>query len=453
MVDAFKAFLKNVISTYYPYENENYKLIRTYLKEVSRNNVLDEDTINSIHRDIIAYRLSQIENSPFNGQSLITYMDNGEEKTISKSEYFTNVFPEVLFSRVQTDETLASNSLFKYLEFETIENPVTKKNDIKISFQDIGGLGAEAIETIKNGWVDLINTPSDVNKDIPYFLYLYGFHNSAFEYGHQSVLHLAPTEIKVTMSAGTQYNGDKYSYVDVIRELRTENYLGIHEKFIRLYIANHTDNKTFVESPVGKYKSKFKIKMYEGGHINDTVVIDDLSDDAKDELNPFVRKFDTVNDAITVTPVIEIDGNYYMAETLDSEGFTTLEDEVTYRRFQPYNTQNNGIKYMNINYLKYAPQGEENIADDPKIPEVTEQDKNFTSDLKKEIVEKTNEQKVIEALQYAKQLQPYKESFSQLDVIEMVIKELSQDELENFLNEAREEVKNLIDPETNNPIC
>ena len=67
MVDAFKAFLKNVISTYYPYENENYKLIRTYLKEVSRNNILDEDTINSIHRDIIAYRLNQIENSPFNG--------------------------------------------------------------------------------------------------------------------------------------------------------------------------------------------------------------------------------------------------------------------------------------------------------------------------------------------------------------------------------------------------
>ena len=232
-------------------------------------------------------------------------------------------------------------------------------------------MGVEAIETIKNGWVDLINTHSDVNKDIPYFLYLYGFHNSAFEYGHQSVLHLAPTELKVTMSAGTQYNGDKYSYVDVIRELRTEGYLGIHEKFIRLYIANHTDNKTFVESPVGKYKSKFKIKMYEGGHINDTVVIDDLSDDAKDELNPFVRKFDTVNDAITVTPVIEIDGNYYMAETLDSEGFTTLEGEVTYRRFQPYNTQNNGIKYMNINYLKYTPQSEENIVDDPKIPEVT----------------------------------------------------------------------------------
>ena len=61
-------------------------------------------------------------------------MDNGKEKTISKSEYFTNVFPEVLFSRIQNDETLANNSLFKYLEFETIENPITKKNDIKISF-------------------------------------------------------------------------------------------------------------------------------------------------------------------------------------------------------------------------------------------------------------------------------------------------------------------------------
>ena len=454
MADAFKAFLKNVVSKYYPYENVNYKIIRDALKEVSKNNILDEDTINSIHRDIIAYRLNQIENSPFNGQSLITYMDNGEEKTISKSEYFTNVFPEVLFSRIQTDEALASNSLFKYLEFETIENPVTKKNDIKISFQNIGGLGAEAIETIKNGWVDLINTPSDINKDIPYFLYLYGFHNSAFEYGHQSVLHLAPTEIKVTMSAGTQYNGDKYSYVDVIKELRTEGNLGISEKFIRQYIANHTDNRIFVESPVGKYKNEFKLKMYDGGHINDVVIIDDLSNGANDELNPFVRRFDPIIGTITVTPVIEVDGNYYMAETSDSEGFNTLEDEVTYRRFQPYNTQNNGIKYMNINYLKYTPQSEQKIIDDPKISEVTEQDENLTSDSKKEISEqKTNEQKVIEALQYAKQLQPYKESFSQLDIIEMVIKELSQDELEEFLNEARKEIKNLIDPETNNPIC
>ena len=453
MADTFKAFLKNVISKYYPYENVNYNLIRSYLREVSKNNILNEDTINSIHRDIVAYRLSQIENSPFNGQSLITYIDNGEEKTISKSEYFTNVFPEVLFSRIQTDETLANNSLFKYLEFETIENPVTKKNDIKISFQNIGGLGAEAIETIKNGWVDLINTPSDVNKDIPYFLYLYGFHNSAFEYGHQSVLHLAPTEIKVTMSAGTQYNGDKYSYIDVIRELRTEGNLGIHEKFIRLYIANHTDNKTFVESPVGKYKNKFKIKMYKGGHINDTVVIDDLLDNAGDNLNPFIRKFNKTSGAITVTPVIEIDGNYYMAETLDDEGFNTLKGEVTYRRFQPYNTQNNGIKYMNINYLKYTSQSEENIADDPKIPEVVEQDKNFTSEPKEEIIKKTKEQKVIEALQYAKQLQPYNEQFSQLDIVEMFIKELSQDELETFLNEARKEIKNLTDPETNNSIC
>ena len=95
--------------------------------------------------------------------------------------------------------------------------------------------------------------------------------------------------------------------------------------------------------------------MYEGGHINDVVIIDDLSNSTNDELNPFVRRFDSITGTITVTPVIEVDGNYYMAETSDSEGFSTLEDEVTYRRFQPYNTQNNGIKYMNINYLKYTP--------------------------------------------------------------------------------------------------
>ena len=112
--------VEKVLSKYFPYNTSTYKDVRGLMASLTKGGTLDADTINSIHRDVLAYMLSQREGSLFNGEQPVRI---GSE-VISAREYYTNRFAKRLYETIIANPELKSFMILndQFAEFITDED-------------------------------------------------------------------------------------------------------------------------------------------------------------------------------------------------------------------------------------------------------------------------------------------------------------------------------------------
>lgn len=223
MFDSNRKAVK-ALSKYFPYETELYSNTRRMANRVGRYGNLNEDDINSLHRDLPVYLLAKQTLSDFYGEGLHK-VKNEEGKyvksNITNREYYREQFAGDLVTMLNEDPKLASLDIFQYMipqeqvfSYEALvkykdaagtphERIETKeRNGWVVTMQDVGGLDAQTKEAIKESWESLMDVNVDGNFKNPKYaelgkdLFMYCYYQMGFQFSPISFMHLAPTAVK-----------------------------------------------------------------------------------------------------------------------------------------------------------------------------------------------------------------------------------------------------------------
>lgn len=462
MYDANRTFIQNVVSKYFPYENKPIGRTREILKSLTLGGNLNEDTINSIHRDAIVYYLNSITMSPFNGEGLVTYPDGKDSKTTTNRDYYLNIFPERLHKRLQKDKELREMELFRRLYIEAKQN-----NDgsfsTTIQLQSVGD--TESTDAIKESWSDLAKSNDPLYKEIAHSLYFYGFHRTGYDFSYKSINHLAPVDFLMNLEIGLDEEGNPYKYTDFLEDVNNGMELG--EKFITRYLANHSDNSLFVFKPTGPYQQMFKVEMNKGGKLNDTVTIDLSKQMSPNKPNPF-GKWNKQTELYEVTPIVFVDGNYYMAQT-NHNYFQHNEAVVNYERYIPNNMGENNMDYSKVDFVrnrnarKEFEEAMDEVMGGFSTDELLEDYSQTTGSTMGSQQDNLTTVKDYSKLSISDIIKLIYEKFEIImpdgdkETLREKMKDLKEDELLESLKQLdeliAEEAKNLIDPQTGQKVC
>lgn len=212
MYDTNRKALK-LFAKYFPYETTPYKGARNKLNDICMRGSLGEDEINSIHSALPVAILAKQTASDFYGEGLHYVRVNGEYKksNVTNRTYYREDFAGDLVETLGKYPELMDVAIFKYMLPESKDVSIGKDpetgNDIvketwAISMQDVGGLGAEAKEEIKESWDYLMEVDDEGNfKNLEYAdlgkdLFMYCFYQMGFDFSPISFMHLAPTAVK-----------------------------------------------------------------------------------------------------------------------------------------------------------------------------------------------------------------------------------------------------------------
>lgn len=297
---------EKAINKFYPYNTKAYREAREWLAKFTRSGVLNAETINSIHSELMVYMLSQQENSLFNGSMPI----NVAGEVVSSREYFTEIFPEGLFNILESNPELKSMPIFQYMQFSIDEDT----NKVSMNIQDIGGLAPYQKDEIRESWEDLLLNENTA--EIAQSLFLYNYFKLGFTFSHLSFMNLAPTEVKLAIKVGYDYDGNSKSYVDFLNEVQEEK-VGVNsQEFAKQYLLNHLDNERLVFNPKGRSGKIISDLAFNNGVAVKNFILNTktLGKDANVFLLP--SKNSKVN---VFRPVIVIDDLVYMCNSGESE--------------------------------------------------------------------------------------------------------------------------------------
>lgn len=119
-----------LLSRYYPYETSSYSKVRERLASLTRSGLLNEDTINTAHNDLMTYMLNSVEDSEFFGEGIIRLSDT---ETTTNREYYTQMFPQQLFNFLEGRPDLKALPLFQHIQIETFETKDKKSiTEVKV---------------------------------------------------------------------------------------------------------------------------------------------------------------------------------------------------------------------------------------------------------------------------------------------------------------------------------
>ena len=436
MYDATRSMIDYVCSNYLPYNNYYYDSARAILTDLSSSVALSEDVINTIHRDVLVHYLNNLENSQFDPYSPMTFMDGNKEVTKTKREYYEQDFPETLYNFLKSHPEVAEKELFRFLQFDATEKE-DGKLDIKLSFRTVNI--DENTEMIKESWGDLINDENPQLKELGEMLYFYGFFTKGFDFGHNSIIHLVPSEFLLNMEV---YKDVKYT--DVLKDISEKNGM-VSDEFIRQFIANHTDTRTFITEPKGRYLSDWKTEMYKDGKLQNKVLID-LNSPKNGPKNPF-GKYNGVLKEFEIKPVVMVDGEYYMCM---DKGFRTEEQLALYQRFTPSNLKNTGVRYGTVNYTIDNEVTPESSVDDTQSI-FGKQGTIEQQETPKIDYSKLTEKELIDLAYEYIDLNPDMDNILGREMF----KDISREDLIDTIQDMRQELvnKKIIDPESGNPLC
>jgi hypothetical protein len=333
MFDMNRRSLK-ALSKYYPYENREYKEMRKYFLKKSKYKSLDASLINSMHMDLLVFKLSQYENGPFNGDKL-KVQENGEEITFR--DYFTKYFAKEVYDMYYSDserfKDLKDYDIFKYMFFSV------EDNQSQMSLQDIGGLLPHQKEAIKNSWEELLNNRPGLAK----CLFLYNFYNTGFTFTPLSFLNLAPTRLKETIEVEPGVTFRDFLY----KTLNGENFN--QREFFEQFIRNHSEYYNFTYSVKGPVRNRIlsNCEVYIDGSINDEFDLD------IDKLGDFKTLFTISEEGLTdnevaFVPMLNIDGYLFICDNNDFN--ISTNGIMRYKRVDNLGTTNVVTKYYNPNY-------------------------------------------------------------------------------------------------------
>ena len=138
--------------------------------------------------------------------------------------------------QIADNPTLAQNPLIRVL---TVKEK-SKHNPIRSLVANVTGLSSDAIETVKNGWSDLVRNPE--TKELALALFNYNFYKSGFSFSPTSFMHLAPNDVKIAATA----------YISSLRPNTTNSIFEIDahktEAFVNQFKRNNGHDKRLVPS-------------------------------------------------------------------------------------------------------------------------------------------------------------------------------------------------------------
>lgn len=312
--------VKNILSTYFPYDTDAYSSARTLLADVTKSGTLTADIINSMHRDMLAYMLSQREGGLFNGEQPIVV--DGE--TMTAREYYTDRFSKRLYEAIAKDPNLKSYLILSddFAEFTINE----ETNNVTFQVHNVGGLQAHQKDAVKESWEELAEDYPNIARD----LFLYNFYKSGFNFTPFTFMSLAPNSVKQSIIVEKRMEGGtlkEVSYIDFLREIQKGDISINTEDFVIQYILNHVDNDKLVFNPKGK-------------------VLTDVRKLAKTEANIAKRSFEidagasdnrkiwtigrTEKGGLKFRPCVKIDGVIYIARGDGDTFHTSTGNTMTY---------------------------------------------------------------------------------------------------------------------------
>ena len=320
------------INRFYPYDTKAYKEAREGMAAFTRSGLLDAETINSIHSDLMVFMLSQQENSLFNGNMPV----NAAGEVVTAREYFTEVFPEGLFNILEADPAMKSMPIFQYMRFQTDE----KTGKVSMNIQDIGGLAPYQKDEIKESWGDLMRNEDTAG--IARSLFLYNYYKSGFVYSPMAFMNLAPVEVKLAVQVGYDYNGNPRSYVGFLNDVQ-KGRIGVNnQEFAKQYLLNHLDNDRLVFHPKGRSG-----RLIGNLAFSDGVAVSGFTLDVKKlgkEGNPFLLPSEEKG-VCCFRPVIVIDDMVYMCDSNDTVFNASTTGSIDYYKVDALGESGKSLQY------------------------------------------------------------------------------------------------------------
>lgn len=323
---------EKVINKFYPYNTKAYKEAREGMAALTRSGLLDAETINSIHSDLMVFMLSQQENSLFNGNMPI----NAAGEEVTAREYFTEIFPEGLFNILEANPTMKSMPIFQYMQFVTDE----KTGKVSMNIQDIGGLAPYQKDEIKESWGDLLR--NEQTAELAQSLFLYNYYKLGFTYSPMAFMNLAPTEVKLAVQVGYDYNGNPQSYVDFLNEVQKSKIGVNNQEFAKQYLLNHLDNNRLVFHPKGRNG-----RLISNLAFSDGVAVSSFTLDVKKlgkEGNPFLLPSEEKGVSY-FRPVIVIDDIVYMCSSNDEIFNASTTGSINYYKVDALGESGKSLQY------------------------------------------------------------------------------------------------------------
>lgn len=323
---------EKIINKFYPYNTKAYKEAREGIAAFTRSGLLDAETINSIHSDLMVFMLSQQENSLFNGNMPI----NAAGEEVTAREYFTEIFPEGLFNILEANPTMKSMPIFQYMQFVTDE----KTGKVSMNIQDIGGLAPYQKDEIKESWGDLLR--NEQTAELAQSLFLYNYYKLGFTYSPMAFMNLAPTEVKLAVQVGYDYNGNPKSYVDFLNDVQKSRIGVNNQEFAKQYLLNHLDNNRLVFHPKGRNG-----RLISNLAFSDGVAVSSFTLDVKKlgkEGNPFLLPSEEKGVSY-FRPVIVIDDIVYMCDSNDVVFNASTTGSINYYKVDALGESGKSLQY------------------------------------------------------------------------------------------------------------
>ena len=246
----------------FPFESPIYTKIRDGLNSLTRSEVLDEDTINSIHDDILVWILSNTPGSVFDGNKLI-YPDQ-ESEPVTQKDYYTKYYPQILNSIKDGKFPFVSTKVTNFLKsMFTFESSEDTGEISTVYVKNISRFSKIQKEDFSIIWEELASSDNPSDRVIARDLFLYCYYVHGFDFSPKSFIHLATPSVKDNLFIPDQYDpalqmAEEASYIKFLNntllngpilDMQGESANRVAATAMKMYIRNHTDNYRFVYTP------------------------------------------------------------------------------------------------------------------------------------------------------------------------------------------------------------
>lgn len=260
----------------------------------------------------------------------------GTREQVTAREYFTEIFPEGLFNILEANPTMKSMPIFQYMQFVTDE----KTGKVSMNIQDIGGLAPYQKDEIKESWGDLLR--NEQTAELAQSLFLYNYYKLGFTYSPMTFMNLAPTEVKLAVQVGYDYNGNPKSYVDFLNDVQKSRIGVNNQEFAKQYLLNHLDNNRLVFHPKGRNG-----RLISNLAFSDGVAVSSFTLDVKKlgkEGNPFLLPSEEKGVSY-FRPVIVIDNIVYMCDSNDVVFNASTTGSINYYKVDALGESGKSLQY------------------------------------------------------------------------------------------------------------
>lgn len=353
------------------------------------------------------------------------------KNTVAAREYFTEIFPEGLFNILEANPTMKSMPIFQYMQFQTDE----KTGKVSMNIQDIGGLAPYQKDELKESWGDLMRNENTA--EIAQSLFLYNYYKLGFTYSPMAFMNLAPTEVKLAVQVGYDYNGNPQSYVDFLNEVQKSR-IGVNsQEFAKQYLLNHLDNTRLVLHPKGRSGKIISNLAFEKG-----VAVNSFTLNAKKlgkDANPFLLPSE--DKGIDVfRPVIVIDDVAYLCNSGGDVFNQSTTGSMDYFRVDALGDAGKSLQYSSNGITTSM------VAD-------TEVQDNGNTSVEPEVVSTPDTSLTTEELiKEATDLALKADNTLQRDMVVEMLSKASREDLIDTINSLKAQANNVTDQE-GNKIC